>query len=140
MLKKIDHIGIAVHDMDEGLKFFREVFGLKPIKVETLEKISVNIAFLPLGEVLIELLEPTSPGAGRIGQFLEDKGPGFHHIAYRVESIDQALATLKAQGVPVRDETPQPGGDDSLIAFIKPEGTQNVLTELVQRSHEIEAK
>jgi len=140
MLKKIDHIGIAVHDMDEGLRVFQEVFGLKPIKIETLEDISVKIAFLPLGEVLIELLQPTAPGAGRIGQFLEEKGPGFHHIAYRVESIDQALAKLKQQGVPVRDETPRPGGDDSRIAFMDPAGTQNVLTELVERAHEIEAK
>ena len=140
MLKKIDHIGIAVHDMDEGLRVFRDVFGLKPIKVETLEDISVKIAFLPLGEVLIELLQPTAPGAGRIGQFLREKGPGFHHIAYRVESIDQALAKLKQQGVPMRDETPRPGGDDSRIAFMDPAGTQNVLTELVERAHEIEAK
>ena len=140
MLKKIDHIGIAVHDMDEGLRVFQEVFGLKPIKIETLEDISVKIAFLPLGEVLIELLQPTAPGAGRIGQFLQENGPGFHHIAYRVESIDQALAKLKQQGVPVRDETTRPGGDDSRIAFMDPAGTQNVLTELVERAHEIEAK
>lgn len=140
MLKKIDHIGIAVHDMEEGLRVFQDVFGLKPIKIETLDDISVKIAFLPLGEVLIELLQPTAPGAGRIGQFLEDKGPGFHHIAYRVDSIDQALAKLKQQGVPVRDETPRPGGDDSRIAFMDPAGTQNVLTELVERAHEIEAK
>lgn len=140
MLKKIDHIGIAVHDMDEGLRVFQDVFGLKPIKIETLEDISVKIAFLPLGEVLIELLQPTAPGAGRIGQFLQEKGPGFHHIAYRVESIDQALATLKAQGVPLRDDAPRPGGDDSRIAFMDPAGTQNVLTELVERAHEIEAK
>lgn len=140
MLKKIDHIGIAVHDMDEGLRVFQDVFGLKPIKIETLEDISVQIAFLPLGEVLIELLQPTAPGAGRIGQFLQEKGPGFHHIAYRVESIDQALATLKAQGVPLRDDAPRPGGDDSRIAFMDPAGTQNVLTELVERAHEIEAK
>ena len=140
MLKKIDHIGIAVHDMNEGLRVFQDVFGLKPIKVETLEDISVKIAFLPLGEVLIELLQPTSPGAGRIGQFLQEKGPGFHHIAYRVDSIDLALAKLKQQGVPMRDETPRPGGDDSRIAFMDPAGTQNVLTELVERAHEIEAK
>ncbi|MBU1157595.1 MAG: VOC family protein, partial [Proteobacteria bacterium] len=120
MLKKIDHIGIAVHDMEEGLRVFQDVFGLKPIKIETLEDISVKIAFLPLGEVLIELLQPTAPGAGRIGQFLQEKGPGFHHIAYRVDSIDQALAALKQKGVPMRDEAPRPGGDDSRIAFMDP--------------------
>ncbi len=140
MLRKIDHIGIAVHDLDAGLKFFQEVFGLKPIKIETLEDISVIIAFLPLGEVLIELLQPTSPGAGSIGRFLVDKGPGFHHIAYRVEDIDQALVALKANGVAVRDDPPRPGGDDSRISFLNPGDTQNVLTELVERSHEIGAK
>ena len=140
MLTKIDHIGIAVHDMDAGLKLFKDTFGLEPIKIETLEDISVKIAFLPLGEVLIELLQPTAPGAGRIGQFLADKGPGFHHIAYRVESIDQALAKLKQQGVPVRDQVPRPGGDDSRIAFMDPAGTQDVLTELVERAREIGAE
>ena len=137
MLKKIDHIGIAVHRLEPALELFEDAFGLKTIKTETLEDIHVRIAFLPLGEVLVELLEPTSPGAGRIGQFLEDNGPGFHHIAYRVEDIEKAMAYLQASGVGIRDEKPRPGGDDSRIVFLQPADTQHVLTELVERSREI---
>ena len=137
MLKKIDHIGIAVHKLEPALELFEKVFGLETIRVETLEDIHVRIAFLPLGEVLVELLEPTSPGAGRIGQFLEDKGPGFHHIAYRVEDIEKAMAAMEAGGVGLRDDKPRPGGDDSRIVFLQPADTQNVLTELVERAREI---
>ena len=137
MLEKIDHIGIAVHQLEPALEFFEKTMGLKVVKIETLEDISVHIAFLPLGEVLIELLAPTSPGAGRIGQFLEDKGPGFHHIAYRVADIDATLDQLKTTEVKLRDVTPRPGGDDSRIAFLDPGSTWNVLTELVQRDREI---
>ncbi len=85
MIKKIDHIGIAVRNLDESLSMYKRVYGLDVLKVERLESINVRIAFIPLGEVLIELLEPTEPGAGRIGQFLEEKGEGFHHIALRVD-------------------------------------------------------
>ena len=137
-MEKIDHIGIAVHELEPALVFFEKTFGLKPIKIETLEKIHVRMAFIPLGEVLIELLEPTSKGAGRIGQFLEDKGPGFHHIAYRVNDIDESLAMLKESHVGLRDDVPRPGGDDARIAFLEPSFTQNVLTELVERPREIE--
>ncbi|RLB31048.1 MAG: methylmalonyl-CoA epimerase [Deltaproteobacteria bacterium] len=133
MLEKVDHIGIAVNKLEPALKFYEEVMGLKPLKIETLDEISVRIAFLPLGEILIELLEPTAKGAGRIGQFLEERGPGFHHIAYRVKSIQQAIEALRQRGVALRDEIPRPGGGGSLIAFIEPRETQNVLTELVER-------
>lgn len=137
MLEKIDHIGIAVHELEPALEFFEKALGLKPLKVETLEAISVRLAFIPLGEVLIELLAPTSKGAGRIGQFLEDRGPGFHHIAYRVADIDESLANLKGMDIGLRDITPRPGGDDSRIAFMEPSFTQNVLTELVERPREV---
>ena len=137
MLKKIDHIGIAVHDLDAALELYEKVYGLKPVKVETLADIHVRIAFLPVGEVLMELLQPTAPGAGRIGQFLQENGPGFHHIAYRVDNIEQAMAHCEAAGVGLRDSEPRPGGDDSRIVFLLPADTQNVLTELVERSREI---
>jgi methylmalonyl-CoA/ethylmalonyl-CoA epimerase len=137
LLKKIDHIGIAVHELEPALELFEKAFGLKPLKIETLEAISVRLAFIPLGEVLIELLAPTAKGAGRIGQFLEDKGPGFHHIAYRVADIDESLAKLEGMDIGLRDTTPRPGGDDSRIAFMEPSFTQNVLTELVERPREV---
>ena len=137
MYQKIDHIGIAVHNLEEALKVYEGVYGLQPLKIETLEQLHVIIAFIPLGEVLIELLEPTEEGAGRIGQFLKEKGEGLHHIALRVQDIDAVLDRLKEMGVPLRDKQPRPGGDDSRIAFMDPSFTQNVLTELVERKREI---
>lgn len=137
MYEKVDHIGIAVHDLEAALKVYKGVYGLQPLKIETLEPNQVRIAFIPLGEVLIELLEPTEDGAGRIGKFLKEKGEGFHHIALRVKDIDAVLNRLKELGVPLRDQQTRPGGDDSRIAFIDPSATQNVLTELVERKREI---
>ena len=138
MLKKIDHIGIAVTSLEDALSIYKKVYGLEAIKVETLDDINVKIAFIPLGEVLIELLKPTKPGAGRIGQFLEKQGEGFHHIAFRVEDIDQAIEKLKETNVLLRDQKPRDGGDESRIAFIEPTFIQNVLTELVERKREVE--
>jgi methylmalonyl-CoA epimerase len=137
MFNKIDHIGIAVNNLDAVLNVYRDVYGLLPTKIETLEEIKVRIAFIPLGEVLIELLEPTQEGQGRIGQFLKEKGEGLHHIALRVEDIDRALARFREMKVPMRDKTPRDGGDASRIAFIDPVFTQNVLTELVERKREM---
>ena len=137
MFEKIDHIGIAVNDLDTALDIYREVYGLEAVKIETLEDIKVKIAFIPLGEVLIELLQPTEPGAGRIGKFLEDKGEGFHHMAFRVEDIDHTIKRLLQMHVPLRDTVPRDGGDGSRIAFIEPTFTQNVLMELVERKQEL---
>jgi methylmalonyl-CoA/ethylmalonyl-CoA epimerase len=137
MVKKIDHIGIAVKDLEDSLRMYKEVYGLNPIKIETLADINVRIAFIPLCEVLIELLEPTAPGAGRIGKFIEEQGEGFHHIAFRVEDIDRAMEKLRKTCVLLRDQKPRDGGDESRIAFIEPTSTQNVLTELVERKREV---
>ena len=137
MIKKVDHIGIAVKNLDEALSMYRRVYGLEAIKVERLEDIKVRIAFIQLGDVLIELLEPTEPGAGRIGKFLDEKGEGFHHMALRVDNIDRTLEEFKKKNVPLRDGVPRDGGDDSRIAFVEPAYTQNVLTELVERKREV---
>jgi methylmalonyl-CoA/ethylmalonyl-CoA epimerase len=137
MIEKIDHIGIAVHNLDGALERYERLFGLRPIKVETHEDIHVRMAFLRVGEVLIELLEPTEQGAGRIGEFLQEQGEGVHHIAFRVGDINNAIATLKALEAPLRDTVPRDGGDDSRIAFIDPAATMNVLTELVERDREV---
>ncbi len=107
------------------------------IKIETLQDIKVKVAFIPLGEVMIELLEPVQPGEGRIGRFLEEKGEGLHHVAFRVVNIHDALERLKNINVPLRDEKPRDGGDGSKIAFLDPISTQNVLTELVEREREV---
>jgi len=137
MIKKIDHVGIAVKNLDDALSMYKGVYGLEAIKIETHEDIKVKIAFIPLGEVLIELLQPTEPGAGRIGKFIEEKGEGFNHIALRVEDIEKAMVELKKAHVKLRDEKPRDGADGAKIAFIKPEFTQNVLTELVERKREV---
>jgi methylmalonyl-CoA/ethylmalonyl-CoA epimerase len=137
LIKRIDHIGIAVKNLSEALNTYKRLYGLDAIKIETLKDIKVNVAFIPLGEVLIELLEPVEPGEGRIGKFLKERGEGFHHLAFRVEDIHNALEQLKNMNVPLRDEKPRDGGDGSKIAFIEPLSTQNVLTELVERDREI---
>jgi len=138
MLNKIDHIGIAVRNLEKALEDYRTLYGVFPLKIETLPEISVRMAFIKVGEVLVELLEPTEPGAGRIGKFLDEKGEGFHHMAYRVENLDNMLERLIDMNVPLRDRVPRNGGDNSRIAFIEPAATHNVLTELVEREKEIE--
>jgi methylmalonyl-CoA/ethylmalonyl-CoA epimerase len=137
MIEKIDHIGIAVKNLEDALAMYRRIYGLEAIKVERLEDIKVRIAFIQLGEVLIELLEPTEPGSGRIGKFLDERGEGFHHMALRVENIDQTLEEFRKKNVLLRDVIPRDGGDDSKIAFVEPAFTQNVLTELIERKREV---
>jgi methylmalonyl-CoA/ethylmalonyl-CoA epimerase len=137
MIKKIDHIGIAVNNLESALNMYKKVYGLDPIKIETHEDIKVKIAFIPLGDTLIELLQPTEKGAGKIGKFIEEKGEGLNHIAFRVENINETMRRLKENNIQLRDKEPRPGGDESRIAFIMPEFTQNVLTELVERNREV---
>lgn len=137
MINKIDHIGIAVNNLEDALDMYKRVYGLDAIKIETYEDLKVKIAFIPLGEVLIELLQPTEPGAGKIGKFIEEKGEGFNHIALRVENIDHTMKKLKETNVLLRDKEPRPGGDESRIVFIEPAFTQNVFTELVERKREV---
>ena len=138
MINKIDHIGIAVRNLDRALEVYKTLYGVIPLKIETLPEISVRMAFIKVGEVLVELLEPTEPGAGRIGKYLDERGEGFHHMAYRVENLDLMLERLIAMEIPLRDRVPRNGGDNSRIAFIEPGVTHNVLTELVERKKEIE--
>jgi len=137
MLKQIDHIGIAVSNLDESLKKYEKLFRIKVKHVETLEEISTQIAFIPVGEVMLELVAPLAPGEGRIGEFLEKHGEGLHHIAYRVEHLEELLAEMKKAGIKLRDDRPRPGGAGSWIAFLSPEETGNVLTELVEREKEL---
>ena len=137
MIEKVDHIGIAVTNLDEALNSYKRIYGLDPIKIETMEKTHLRIAFLQVGEVLIELLEPTEPGAGRIGKFIEECGEGIEHIAFRVDDLDREMERLNSENVEMRDKTPRDGADESRIAYIEPVHTQNVLTELVERKREV---
>ncbi len=137
MFEKIDHIGIAVKDMKQALGIYETVYGLNAAKIETIERINTQIAFIPLGEVLIELLAPTSPGQGRIGEHLDEKGEGLHHIAYRVKDIDATVEKFKTLGVPFREPEVRAGGAGSRIIFIEAGYANNVLTELVEREEEV---
>ncbi|HUW69042.1 MAG TPA: methylmalonyl-CoA epimerase [bacterium] len=133
MVVQVDHIGIAVASLDESLKFYTDMLGMKLHGTETVEEQKVRTAFLPLGSTEIELLESTAPD-GPIAKFIENKGQGIQHIAFRVDDIDAALAELKEKGVRLIDEKPRYGAGGARIAFLHPKATNGVLIELCQRS------
>ncbi len=132
MVSKVDHIGIAVANLDETLKFYTDILGLKLQATETVTDQKVRVAFLPLGDTEIELLESTDP-EGPIAKFIESKGQGIQHIAFRVDDIEKSLAELKAKGVRLIDEKPRYGAGGAKIAFLHPKATNGVLVELCQR-------
>ena len=135
MFQKVDHIGIVVADLDEAVTRYERVYGVSCRHVETLDELSVRIAYLPVGEVTLELAEPIGEG-GRVARFLREHGEGFHHLAFRVEDLNASLAQLSANGVELRDPEPRRGGEGSRVAFIEPDETHRVLTELVERPGE----
>jgi methylmalonyl-CoA/ethylmalonyl-CoA epimerase len=128
MLKKIDHIGIAVSSLDNALTFYKAM-GIAPTHTETVESQKVKTAFITVGDVHIELLEPTSPESP-VAKFLEKRGEGMHHIAYEVDDVQKALESLKADGLKLIDETPKAGAHNMLVAFVHPKSVSGVLTEL----------
>ncbi len=129
---KIDHLGIAVNSIDEGKKFWTDVLGLHFEGKETVAEQKVTTAFFPVGESEVELLESTAPD-GPIAKYLEKKGEGIQHIAFRVDDIEAALAELKAKGIRLIDETPRKGAGGARIAFLHPKSTSGVLVELCER-------
>lgn len=132
MVKKIDHIGIAVKDLDETLKFYEEVLGIKCVDIEVVEEQKVKTAFLPIGDTEIELLESTDK-EGPIAKFIEKRGQGIQHIAYRVDNIEEALKEMKEKGIRLIDEKPRKGAGGAKIAFLHPKATFGVLIELCER-------
>jgi methylmalonyl-CoA/ethylmalonyl-CoA epimerase len=130
MIEKIDHIGIVVRDLEKAIKVYSDVLGLKVDKIEQVEEFRVKIAFLPVGEVLVELLEPIGPGT--VQDFLAEHGEGLYHICYKVTDIDKALEEV-GKKTKLRDKRPRPGGAGSRVAFLEPEGMFNVETEFVER-------
>lgn len=130
MIKKIDHIGIAVSDLDEALKLYRDTLGLKVEHVEEFE--GMKIAFIPIGDTEFELLQPTDP-EGALAKFVEKRGAGVQHIALCVEDVEKSLEELKARGLRVIDEKPRPGAGGARIAFFHPKSTMGVLLEICQR-------
>ena len=131
---KIDHLGIAVHNIEDGRKFWSDVLGLSFEGAETVAEQKVTTAFFPVGESEVELLESTAPD-GPIAKHIEKKGTGIQHVAFRVADIDAALAELKAKGVQLIDQTPRIGAGGARIAFLHPKATGGVLVELCQRDN-----
>ncbi len=132
MVTKIDHIGIAVKDLKEALKFYEDVLGIKLEGTEVIEDQKVKTAFLPIGDTEIELLESTEEG-GPIDKFIEKRGEGIQHIAYRVENIEKAIEKMKKNGIRMIDEKPRYGAGGAKIAFAHPKSTFGVLIEVCER-------
>jgi methylmalonyl-CoA epimerase len=132
MKATLDHIGIAVSDIEEALAFYRDALGLEIEAPEDVPSQRVRAHFIPAGESALELLEATADDSP-IAKYLQKRGPGLHHITLRVDDIRAALAQLKARGVRLIDEAPRPGAQGSLVAFIHPSSAQGVLVELTQK-------
>ena len=133
-LLKIDHLGIAVNSIDEGKNFWADILGLRFEGTETIEEQKVTTAFFPVGESEVELLESTAPD-GPIARYLEKKGAGIQHVAFRVDDIEAALQELKEKGVRLIDEKPRKGAGGAKIAFLHPKSTNGVLVELCERNN-----
>jgi methylmalonyl-CoA/ethylmalonyl-CoA epimerase len=132
-IKKIDHVAIAVADVDEALVKWREAFGLEATVREVVESQQTEAVLLPIGNSNVELISPK--GNAGLAKYLEKRGPGIHHIAIEVEGIETALAFLKGIGVQLIDETPRKGARGHKVAFIHPKATGGVLVELVEEDH-----
>jgi len=131
-IKHIDHIGIAVKSIDQAKRFYSEILGLKIEGIENVADQKVNVAFLPITDSELELVESTHPD-GPVAKYIEAKGEGIQHIAFRVENIEEALAELKQKGVRLIDEKPRKGAGGAKIAFIHPKETNGVLVEICER-------
>ena len=131
MKATIDHIGIAVSDLNDSLAFFRDAIGLELEPAEEVPSQRVRAHFLPAGDASVELVEPTADDSP-IAKYIAKRGPGLHHLCLRVEDLAAALAELKGRGVRLIDEAPRPGAHHSLVAFIHPSSTHGVLIELKQ--------
>jgi methylmalonyl-CoA/ethylmalonyl-CoA epimerase len=127
----IEHIGIAVKNLDEAIPFYEEIFGLKCYNVEEVTDQKVKTAFFKVGQTKIELLESTDP-EGPIGKFIEKKGEGIHHMAFAVENINEQLQAAEAKGVRLIDKTSRKGAEGLSIGFLHPKSTFGVLTEFCE--------
>jgi methylmalonyl-CoA/ethylmalonyl-CoA epimerase len=132
MISKIDHIGIAVDNLDETVQFYAEMLGMKVGKIETNAEQKMKVAFLPVGDTKLELLESKDP-EGPIAKFIKRKGEGIQHIAFRTENIEKAIIDLKEKGMRFVDEKPRIGAGNTKIVFLHPKDTYGVLVELVQQ-------
>ncbi|WP_249011711.1 methylmalonyl-CoA epimerase [Conexibacter sp. DBS9H8] len=131
MLTLIDHVGVAVEEIDAALAFYTDVLKLELVHRETVTEQGVEAALLDVGDGHVELIAPLGPDTG-VAKFLAKRGPGLHHVAYRVADIDATLATLAAAGTRLIDATPRTGIRRSRVAFLHPASSGGVLTEIVQ--------
>ena len=129
---RVDHIGIAVKDIEQAKKFYTEFLGMEALGEEVVEEQKVKVCFIPCGDSEIELLESTSPD-GPIAKHIEKKGEGIQHIALRVDNIEAAIADLMAKGVRMIDEKPRYGAGGAKIAFVHPKSTGGILLEISER-------
>jgi methylmalonyl-CoA/ethylmalonyl-CoA epimerase len=128
---KIEHIGIAVKDLNNSNELFKKLFGQAHYKTEEVQTEGVNTSFFQIGENKIELLVATSPDSP-IAKFIEKKGEGIHHIAFDVEDIRAEMKRLESEGFVLLNQEPKPGADNKLVCFLHPKGTNGVLIELCQ--------
>ncbi len=128
-ISRIEHIGIAVKDLESSISFYEEAFGLKCYAVEEVADQGVRTAFFRIGDTKIELLESTDPG-GPIARFIEKRGEGMHHIAYAVDDVDTSLSELESKGVRLIDKSARGGAEGLQIGFLHPGSTGGVLTEI----------
>jgi methylmalonyl-CoA/ethylmalonyl-CoA epimerase len=128
---RIDHIGVAVEDLDEALTLYRDRLGMPVHHREKVEQFGVEAALVGIGDGYVELLEPVSADTS-VGRFLERHGPGMHHVAYETRDIDSALESVREAGLELIDERPRAGIRNSRVAFVDPKSTGGVLTELVE--------
>jgi len=131
MLGAIDHVGIAVEDLDAAVALYRDALGMSVAHRETVADQGVEAVLLDVGDAHIELLAPLAPDTA-VGRFLQRRGPGLHHVAYRVDSIEEALSQLAQSGLRLIDERPRAGIRGSRVAFLHPSSTGGVLTEIVE--------
>jgi len=132
VIKKIDHIGIAVKDINEAIKLYEGLLGLKVTDTEVVEEQKVKVAFFPTGDSEVELLQSTTPD-GPIARYIEKNGEGIQHIAFRVDNLEEKLEELKSKGVRLIDEKPRRGAGGAMIAFLHPKSTFGTLIELCER-------
>jgi len=135
VLTVIDHVGVAVEDIEAAIALYRDALGMPLVHRETVNEQGVDAALLDVGDGHIELLAPLGPDTP-VGKFLARKGPGLHHVAYRVADVDAALEALSGAGLRLIDEQPRSGIRGSRVAFVHPASTGGVLTEIVQPAEE----
>jgi methylmalonyl-CoA epimerase len=133
MFARIDHVGVAVEDLDAAIALHEATYGMELVHRETVEEQGVEAVLLDVGENHVELLRPLSEDTP-VGKFLARRGPGLHHVAYQVQDIETALSALREQGVRLIDETPRTGIRGSRVAFLHPAASGAVLTEIVEPS------